>query len=252
MKTYEKRSLLLLFAIIILGGIGIIRTIAIKPDPIGLIAIVGALLLAWLYMRMSVVPVAGGGFGYGTSKSQWPINLAFVASDQFEFFPGRAEGYAGYTDYTAMSVDVNDDLAARPPADQYALTGFGNGFLEGLFSRISEIDSNNRLQFCASDTIDKNREMIGWLAFLQASGIDNAGPSTENLQSVLQSVATKLRTGGPITTPYWSSAAAGQNEDSAADGVDAEMLKAWVGIYDEQLLVGLRLSSEGALIEIAD
>lgn len=150
-------------------------------DLLGVSTIIVALALTAIYKRLAISRRPDVRSAMGNPQSKWPIQLASVASDSFEIFPGRPEGYVGYTDYTAMSVDVNDDLAARQPAQQYALLGFGSGFLQEVRNRLPEVAGAGRTRFRVLDTSQRYKESIGWLAYLQQSGTDNAPPSTENL-----------------------------------------------------------------------
>ena len=184
----------------------------------------------------------------GNPQSKWPIALASVARDSFEVFPGRPEGYVGYTDYTAMSVDVNDDLATRQPAQQYALLGFGNGFLQGVRSRLPDVEGSYRTHFRIIDASQKYKEMIGWLTYLQRSGTDNAGPSTENLHSVIQSVASAVGSKGPITMKFWDKVHNKQSENLDASGTSPEMLREWTEIYHTAFVEGQRQARDAAVL----
>lgn len=183
----------------------------------------------------------------GVPASKWPIKLATAASDSFEFFPGRPEGYVGYTDYTAMSVDVNDDLAARRPAEQYALLGFGNGFLQSIRDRIVDV-GDRRVNFRVINASAPCQESIGWLAYLQRSGTDNAGPSTENLHSVIQSVSKDVGSEGPITMTFWNKVHNKQSESLDTSGTSLAMLDEWMSIYQAAVAEGRKQAIEAVVI----
>lgn len=202
MNIQPRLPAFILFAIILSGGFGIARMTFFRHDFIGMLAIIVALALTAVYKRLATSRRPYVRCAMGNPRSKWPINLASAASDSFEIFPGRPEGYAGYTDYTAMSVDVNDDLATRQPAQQFALLGFGNGFLQGVPNRLPDVEGSCRTHFRVIDASQQYRESIGWLTYLQRSGTDNAAPSTENLHSVIQSVASAVCSKGPITMKF--------------------------------------------------
>ena len=178
----------------------------------------------------------------GEAKSKWPVRLPVNAGDSFRVFPGRPEGYSGYTDYTAMSVDVNDDLAARQPSEQFALLGFGSGFLEGVQSRIADGSFQQKISFRVENTSPKQREFLGWLAYLQISGTDNAGPSTENLSSVVWSVAKDISASGPLTMGFWDKAHNKKSESLAASGTSLDVLEELTGIYQREFREGQQLA----------
>lgn len=69
-------------------------------------------------------------------------------------------------------------------------------FLKEIRNRLSDGEVNDRVQFRVRDATQKHKEWIGWLAYLQKSGTDNAGPSTENLHSVIQTVSTNVQSNG--------------------------------------------------------
>lgn len=238
---------LILFAIILFGGFGIVRMIFVRHDPVGISAIIVALVLVAIFERVATSrhPLANRAMGVPASK--WPINLATAASDSFEFFPGRPEGYVGYTDYTAMSVDVNDDLAARRPAEQYALLGFGNGFLQSIRDRIVDV-GDRRVDFRVINASAPCQESIGWLAYLQRSGTDNAGPSTENLHSVIQSVSKDVGSKGPITMTFWNKVHNKQSESPDTSGTSLAMLDDWMSIYQAAVAEGQQQAIEAVII----
>lgn len=247
MNTPARLPALILFAIIIIGGFGIARMTFVRHDPIGLSAIILALVLAWVFKRLATSRSTFVGRAVGISQSKWPIRLATAASDTFEVFPGRPEGYVGYTDYVAMSFDVNDDLAERQPAEQYALLGFGNGFLEGIRNRLDDGDDEGRVRYRVMDASQKCKGALGWLAYLQRSGTDNAGPSTENLHSVIQSVSTAIGSKGPITMEFWDKSHNNKTESLDASGTTPEMLEEWTNAYQTAFVEGHR-QALGAVI----
>ena len=216
------------------------RMIFVRHDPIGLSAIIVSLVLAWVYKRLATSRDPYVSKVMGIPQSKWPIELASAASDSFEVFPGRPEGYVGYTDYTAMSVDINDDLAARQPTEQYALLGFGNGFLKEIRNRLADCEDQGRTHFRVIDAAQKYKESIGWLAYLQRSGTDNAGPSTENLHSVIQSLSKDIGSKGPITMKFWDKVHNKQSESPTVSGTSPEMLEEWTDVYQAAFVEGQR------------
>ena len=241
---------LILFSIILFGGFGIARIIFLRHDPIGISAIIVALVLVAIFKRVATSRHPLANRVMAIPQSKWPINLARAARDSFEVFPGRPEGYVGYTDYTAMSVDVNDDLAARKPSEQYALLGFGNGFLQSIRDRLVDV-GDRRVQFHVIDASTKCQEMIGWLAYLQRSGTDNAGPSTENLHSVIQSVSKSVGSEGPITMTFWNKVHSKQSESLDTSGTSLAMLDEWVSIYQAAVAEGQKQAIEAVIAPIS-
>jgi hypothetical protein len=248
MNTRPRLPAVILFAIILSGGFGVARMTFYRHDLIGMSTIIVALALTVVYKRLATSRHPHVRIAMGNPQSKWPIALASVASDSFEIFPGRPEGYVGYTDYTAMSVDVNDDLATRQPAQQYALLGFGNGFLQGVRSRLPDVEGSCRTHFHIIDGSQQYKELIGWLTYLQRSGTDNAGPSTENLHSVIQSVASAVGAKGPITMKFWDKVHKKQSESLDASGTSREMLREWTEIYDTAFVEGQRQARDAAVV----
>jgi hypothetical protein len=242
MNLRTKLPGLILFTIIAVGGFGIVRMIVVRDNAIGLSAIVVSLVLAGIYKHLATSRQPTVRNVMGTAQSKWPLQLASAASDSFEIFPGRPEGYAGYTDYTAMSVDVNDDLLERQPVEQYALLGFGNGFLEGLRKRLGDGENHRRIIFHVDGASERQRELIGWLAYLHRSGTDNAGPSTENLHSVIGSVSKDIGSKGPITMKFWDKVQSKKSERLNGSCTSSKTLKEWTEVYQAAFVDGQRLA----------
>lgn len=98
------------------------------------------------------------------------------------------------------------------------------------------------------DASQQYRESIGWLTYLQRSGTDNAAPSTENLHSVIQSVASAVCSKGPITMKFWDRVHNKQGESLDASGASPEMLKEWTDIYETAFIEGQRQARDAAVI----
>jgi hypothetical protein len=248
MNLNAKIPAFFLFTIIFAGGFGIVRMIFVDHNLIGLTTIILALVLAWVYMRMAILDRPSVGRIMGTQKSKWPIQLAAAASENLDIFPGRPEGYAGYTDYTAMSVDVNDDLSARQPIEQYTLLGFGNGFLTGVRGRLAAGQGDGRISFRVINASQKDKESIGWLSYLQRSGTDNAGPSTENLHSVVEAISADINSKGPITLKFWDKVHNKQSENLDLSGTTSDKLRGWTNVYQTEFLVGQRRALEATIV----
>ena len=227
---------LLIFAIIILCGFGIVRVALIRHDPVGLLSIIAAFALVEVFRRLMLA--RSPKIRQFVEAPKWPIQLSAHASDAFQIYPGKPEGYAGYTDYTAMSVDVNDDLMARPPMEQYALLGSGDGFLQGIESRLAEGTQMPCHAFRLPNASSWERQFIGWLSYLQKSGTDNAGPSTENLRSVIQSTATKVCENGPITMGFWDKIHNKKTESVDMSGTSLEVLSELTEEYRQRFSEG--------------
>jgi hypothetical protein len=175
--------------------------------------------------------------------SKLPVKLPLNATDTFNFFEGRPKGYAGYTDYTAMNVCVNDDLMARPTIEQYAMLGFGVGMLEGISRRLAAVSNIHRPAFRIPDASPKEQHFLGWLACLQKAGIDNAGPSTENLRSVIQSVAASVLQNGPVTMTFWDKVQNNKTESLETSATSAADLQKLLDEYQSWLREGERLAA---------
>jgi hypothetical protein len=227
---------LLILAIIILGGFGILRMALIGHDSVGLLSIIASLVLFEVFRRLMLA--RNPKIRMFTEAPKWPIRLSAHASDAFQIYPGKPEGYAGYTDYTAMSVDVNDDLMARPPMEQYALLGSGSGFLHGVDKRLAEGGQMPCNAFRLPNASTWERQFIGWLSYLQKSGTDNAGPSTENLRSVVRSTAAKVCENGPITMGFWDKVHNKKTESVDVSGTTPELLNELTDEYRKRFSEG--------------
>jgi hypothetical protein len=64
--------------------------------------------------------------------------LPLLASREIKYYSGAPAGYVGYTDYTAMNVDVNDSLIGRSAEEQFTLVGFGEGFSAAMLERAAK------------------------------------------------------------------------------------------------------------------
>lgn len=227
---------LLIFAIIIVGGFGILRVVLIRHDPVGLLSIITSLVLFEAFRRLMLARSPKLRKVLAAPKS--PIRLSAHASDTFQIYPGRPEGYTGYTDYTKMSVVVNDDLMARPPMEQYALLGSGIGFLQGIESRLAEGTQMPFRTFRLPNASVWERQFIGWLSYLQKFGTDNAGPSTENLRSVIRSTATEVYKNGPITMDFWDKIHNKKTESLDMSGTSLEVLNELTDEYRKRISEG--------------
>lgn len=234
---------LFFLAIALSSGLGLGRITIVGADVAGLSVIGVALVLMGVYGRLAASRPADRPRPGEIPHSNWPIHLASVATDRFEVFSDRPEGYVGYTDYTAMSVDVNDDLVAREPREQYALLGFGNGFLTGIRSKLVDGESRGQVRFHVVNASSKDKEAIGWLAYLQQSGTDNAGPSTENLHSVIQAYSNRIVSNGPTVVKFWDNAPRNQNESPDDSDVSSELPEEWTHIYQVAFEAGRRTAS---------
>ncbi|WP_298396520.1 hypothetical protein [Sphingobium sp.] len=227
---------LLIFAIIVLGGFGILRMALIRHDLVGLLSILASLILFEVFRRLLLAK--NPKIRKFAQAPKRPIQLSTHASDAFQIYPGKPEGYAGYTDYTAMSVDVNDDLMARPPLEQYALLGSGNGFLHGIESRLAEGTQTPCNAFRLPNASAWERQFIGWLSYLQKSGTDNAGPSTENLRSVIRSTAATVCENGPVTMGFWDKVHNKKTENVDASCTSPQFLNELIDEYRKRFTEG--------------
>lgn len=227
---------LLICAIVILGGFGILRVALIRHDPIGLLSILASFVVFEVFRRLMLT--RNPKIRRFVEAPKWPIQLSAHESDILQIYPGKPEGYAGYTDYTAMSVDVNDDLMARSPMEQYSLLGSGNGFLLGIEGRLAEGSQMPCNAFRVVNASAWERQFIGWLSYLQKSGIDNAGPSTENLRSVIRSNAAKICENGPVTMGFWDKVHNKKTESVDVSGTSLELLNELTDEYRKKFNEG--------------
>lgn len=221
---------------IILGGFGILRVALIHHDPVGLLSILASFVFFEAFRRLMLAK--NPTIRRFVEVPKWPIRLSAHASDVLQIYPGKPEGYAGYTDYTAMSVDVNDDLMARSPMEQYGLLGSGNGFLLGIENRLAEGSQMPCNAFRLPNASAWERQFIGWLSYLQKSGTDNAAPSTENLRSVIRSTAAKVCENGPVTMGFWDKVHNKMTENVDVSGTSSEMLNDLIDEYRKQFSEG--------------
>lgn len=243
-------STVFLIAIIGAGGFGIVRVLLARHDPVGMASISIALLVGFVYSRLMISGHPYAARVRGSMRTKAPVELSSVARDTFPIFPGRPEGYVGYTDYTAMCVEVNDDLIARAPAEQFALLGFGSGFLQGLRDKFGDELDRHRSAIRMAAASDRQREAIGWLAHLQEKGVDNAGPSTENLHGVIRTVANSVLVEGPITMRFWDKVNSKTKESLTLSRTSSEDLRAWAKVHQEMFLEGRRTVLESASLEV--
>lgn len=236
---------LLAGAVLVVSAFGFARVLHMRFGPAGLAVLAGAiaLLLVW---RWRTVALSGyprlRRFG-GGKASKWPVPLARHAADGFAFHPGHPEGYAGYTDRTAMNVDVNDDLAAREPDDQFAMLGFACGFLDGIEEKVAgAARPSGRIVFRFPAAERHDRELLGWLGYLQLSGTDNAGPSTANLHSVIRATSAQVCADGPLMMNFWFKVHEGKQESLQHSRTTPAMLDAWRAIHQAAREAGQQLA----------
>ena len=166
-------------------------------------------LVTWIALFMAVAGIAVGlmkpdlmtvrkrKFG-GAGPAQRQVKI--TPSKLFTYYPGKPQGYAGFTDYAAMSCELNDSLIPAPPTDQFRSVGFGLGFVEAVLERAHD---KEEAIFYAASASSEDAEDIGWLSLMQDKGTDNADRSTANLASALRGLAVKMREGGPVSIKYW-------------------------------------------------
>lgn len=239
----------LFFTSIFTAEFGMAWTIFVRPDFIGLSAITVPFIVYWIAKRFNIGKYAHAGRTSDIQKSKWPVELASVASDSFEAFSFCPPlSYVGYTEYFAMSGDINDDLEARLPAEQYALLGFGNGFLQKIRNRFAEHQDCSQIQFHVINASQHCKELIGWLGYLQMSGRDNAGPSTGNLHNVIQANSKDICSRGPIIMKFLDKYHNGQSEPPYGSAFSSETLKEWKDIYEAAFAEGQRQGLRAVIV----
>jgi hypothetical protein len=139
-------------------------------------------------------------------KQQWRNTPSKALSEcYFTYYPGAPRGYAGYTDHHAIRCDLNDWLLKETIDNQLWLAGFGAGFVTAAMRYCEEYGRIELMTELRVKTSEKKiTESIDWTQRLQLSGVDNAGPSTENLLSALDSMCVDLKSQGPVRREYWS------------------------------------------------
>ena len=149
-----------------------------------------------------------------------PVELPSV---DFFYYPGEPSGYAGFTDYHAMSQSITDDLVAREFDWQFKTAGFAAGFLNAVWARTRSAENAPHVFRVTGATAD-DVEAIRWMVTRQQEGTDNASPSTSNLRSMVLKVASDMATNGPCRVKYWSKADEDENQGLAEAGISAERL----------------------------
>ena len=238
MLHMSKLSRLTLYAAIVIVGFGIERILSGPKVPARLQWIVVSFAL-FATLRATVPssrPVRY--ISYIAAKGQKPVSLRGEATSTFDFFPGAPTGYAGHTDFTAMRVTINDDLATRSAREQFALLGFGNGFVSEILRRVDEERLEERRQFSIEINELGTRQRVGWLAHLQRAGIDNGGPSTKMLHVGLSSVCREVMEQGPITLLFWDKVHNNRIESLDRSRTTPAMLRNYAKLYEAAFAEG--------------
>lgn len=179
----------------------------------------------------------------GTGPTQRQVKIS--PSKLFTYYPGKPQGYAGFTDYAAMSCELNDSLIAAPPTEQFRSVGFGIGFVEAVLERAS--DKEKTILHAASAS-SEDAEDIGWLSLMQDKGTDNSDRSTANLAAALHGLAAKMREGGPVSIKYWDAhRAAKQGGSESGQNHRLEEQAALLHIFEESQNRGKLLAGSAEL-----
>jgi len=123
-------------------------------------------------------------------------------SPDFQYFPGEPTGYAGYTDRVAMQQTITDDLVDHDAAWQFRTIGFAKGFLGKVLQRIDRSEGVHSI-FRLVGTNEDDVAAVGWMALMQTQGTDNAYPSTFNLKSGVDQIASEMSVTGPCRAKFW-------------------------------------------------
>lgn len=231
---------LVIGAVLMVSAFGFVRVLYARfgGAAFAVLAVAIAVVLVW---RWRTVARAGN-----VKRSKQPVRLARHAADCFAFHPGHPEGYAGYTDRTAMNVAVNDDLAAREAEEQFAMLGFACGFLDAIEGEVAGAARPcGRIVFRFPAAERRDRQLLGWLAWLQRSGTDNAGPSTENLHSVIRATSAQVCADGPLTMNFWFKVHEGKQESLQHSRTTPAMLDAWRAIHQSAREAGQQFARTG-------
>jgi hypothetical protein len=179
----------------------------------------GIILLISILIKGSRVPQKHAG---NELEAVCPKPAASQSVD-FSYYPGGPEGYAAFTDYHAMLQAITDDIVDHDADWQFETLGFARGFLITVLARTGDLE-NARHVFRVLDTKEGDAAAIGWMCLMQTEGTDNASPSTSNLKSMVERVASEISTTGPYRVKYWDKAPEGQNENLAEAGISSERL----------------------------
>jgi hypothetical protein len=166
-----------------------------------------------------------------------------VPSQAIKYYPGTPTGYAGFTDHTAMNCEVNDSLIGQKKEAQFRLVGFGEGFTQGMIERSKGKDGLPAI-FLVQTTSDLDRQCIEWLVLMQEKGVDNAPPSSSNLNSIMKKISQELRESGPVTTKFWDKVRGQMEMKKTPDDDMGRLINIFYGGRER----GLKLANE-ALIE---
>lgn len=167
-----------------------------------------------------------------------PSEVGVIPLRSFRYYPGKPQGYAGYTDHVAMNCELNDSLIGMPPADQFRLAGFGIGFVEELLKRTQ---GKGEAIFHVETASGEEAQYIGWLSRMQEKGTDNAAPSTANLASALRSLTSHMRDNGAITVKYWDASPSGDDGVRDRDSAEIALL---IQIFDKSQNDGGKLARQ--------
>lgn len=211
-------------------------------------------LVTWIALSMVAAGIAVGllkpdlltfrkrSFG-GTGPTHRQVEIS--PSKLFTYYPEKPQGYVGFTDYAAMSCELNDSLIAALPTEQFRSVGFGLGFVEEVLERAHD---KEKATFHAESASGEDAEDIGWLSLMQEKGTDNAGRSTANLAAALHGLAAKMREGGPVSIKYWDAywnAKHGDNQSGQNHRVAEQA--ALLHIFEESQNRGRRLAGSAEL-----
>ena len=179
----------------------------------------------------------------GAGPTQRQVKIS--PSKLFTYYPGKPQGYAGFTDYAAMSCELNDSLIAAQPTEQFRSVGFGLGFVEAVLKRAHD---KEKATFHAESASGEDAEDIGWLSLMQDKGTDNADRSTANLAAALHGLAARMREGGPVSIKYWDAhRAAKQGGNESGQNHRLAEQAALLLIFEENQNRGKRLAGSAEL-----
>ncbi|HHT8904394.1 TPA: hypothetical protein ACT5CR_007353 [Burkholderia cenocepacia] len=142
----------------------------------------------------------------------------------FQYFPGEPKGYAGYTDHISMQQTVNDDLVEHDADWQFSRIGFAKGFLRTVLRRADRSPSAPGI-FRMEGVSEDDAMTIEWIARMQTDGIDNASPSTSNLKSIVDGMASDIASTGPRRSTFGSRAGVDGREGMERDEISSERLR---------------------------
>ncbi|SPV16228.1 Uncharacterised protein [Burkholderia cenocepacia] len=147
-----------------------------------------------------------------------------IAIAGFSVLSRRAERLCGIHRHISMQQTVNDDLVEHDADWQFSRIGFAKGFLRTVLRRADR--SPNAPGIFRMERVSEDDAMtIEWIARMQTDGIDNASPSTSNVKSIVDGMASDIASTGPRRSTFGSRAGVDGREGMERDEISSERLR---------------------------